>query len=99
MFKRLALTTVLLLTCVVAALAAPMAGKVAAVKDKEVQVTVTGKLADWVKKGAAVKFLGAKGTIVSVAGSVVTISSPKAVKAKAGDAVNFDKFKATAGGC
>ncbi len=99
MIKRLALTIALLLVCVAAAIAAPIGGKITGVKDKDVQVTVTAKLADWVKKGAAVKFLGVKGTVLSVAGNVVTITSPKADKAKVGDPVTFDKFKATAGGC
>jgi hypothetical protein len=99
MLKRLALTGALLAIAATAAFAAPMSGKVVAVKKLEVRVVVTGKLADWVKKGAGVSFLGTRGKIAGVAADTVIISSPNAAKTKAGAAVTFDKPRATAGGC
>jgi len=99
MTRRLALTAALLALVVSAAFAAPMTGKVATIKKQEVRVVVAGKLADWVKKGTKVKFLGMKGTIVGVAADTVSISSPKASTTKVGASVSFDKAVATATGC
>lgn len=99
MFKRITLTAALLAFVVTAALAAPMAGKVVAVKKQDVRVVVTGKPADWMKKGTAVKFLGTRGKITGVAADTVTITSPNAAKTKVGAAVTFDKAPATGAGC
>lgn len=99
MLKQVFLTVALLALVTATAFAAPLSGKVAGIDKQEVRVTVTGKLADWVKKGVSVKFLGVKGTIVKVGTDGVTISSPKAATAKVGDTVTFDKAKATAAGC
>lgn len=98
MLRRLSFTAALL-AFAATAIAAPMSGKVAAVRKQDVKVVVTGKLAEWAKKGTAVKFLGIKGTITSVAGDTLTIASPKAATAKVGDAVTFDKARATGAGC
>jgi len=99
MFKRLALTALFLAIGVAAAFAAPMPGKVVAVDKQDVRVIVTGKLPAWAKKGASVKFLGARATITGVASDTLTIRSPRAAKTKAGEAVTLDQFKATAAGC
>ncbi len=99
MIRRFVFTAALLATVASTALAAPIAGKVAVVKGPEVRVVVKGKLADWVKKGTKVKFLGTKGTIVGVAADTVSISTPKAATTKVGAPVTFDKAAATAAGC
>lgn len=99
MLKKVCFAVVLLALAAVTAFAAPLSGKVASIDKQEVRVTVSGKLADWVKKGVGVKFLGVRGTIVKVGTDGVTISSPKAATAKVGDTVTFDKAKATAAGC
>jgi hypothetical protein len=99
MLRRMALTCALLAVAVTTALAAPMAGKVVAINKKDVRVVVTGKQPVWVKKGTAVKFLGARSTITAVASDTITIAAPNAAKTKVGAAVTFDKASATGAGC
>ena len=99
MLKRWLLTGALLAAAVTAAVAAPMSGKVVKVQKQEVRLVLTGKPADWVKKGTAIKFLGARGTILGVAKDTVTVSTPNAAKTKAGETVTLDKARATAAGC
>jgi hypothetical protein len=96
-FKRLSLALVLLAFGVVAVFAAPVAGKVAAIDGKKVQITMTGEKEDWVKKNAPVKIKGGTGTITEVAGTKVTISTSKASDMKVGDDITFDKGRAGSG--
>ena len=98
MIKRLSVALVLVVFAAVAAFAAPMAGKVAAIDGNKVQITFTGEKQDWVKKGQAVKIKGGTGTITVVDGNKVTISTSKASALKVGDDVTFDKGRA-GGGC
>jgi hypothetical protein len=81
----------------VAVFAAPVAGKVAAIDGRKVQITMTGDKEDWVKKGAAVKIKGGTGTITAVDGVKVTISTSKASDMKVGAEVTFDKGRAGSG--
>jgi hypothetical protein len=99
MLKRWLFTSALLAAAVTTAVAAPMSGKVIRVQKQEVRLILAGKPADWVKKGTAIKFLGARATILGVAKDTLTVSSPNAAKTKAGETVTFDKARATAGGC
>jgi hypothetical protein len=99
MLKRWLLTGALLAAMSTTAVAAPMSGKVVRVQKQEVRLVLVGKPADWVKKGTAIKFLGARATILGVAKDTLTVSSPNAAKTKAGETVTFDKARATAAGC
>ena len=99
MMRRLVLTAVVLACVATSALAAPMTGKVAGIKKQEVRVVVAGKPADWVKKGAKIRFLGTKGWVVGVAADTVTISTPKASTTKVGATVTLEKPVPTAVGC
>lgn len=99
MLRRLALTLALLAFGTAAALAAPLNGKVTAIDKDKVQVVVAGKLADWVKKGNPVRFLGTKGKIVSVSADTVTIATPKSGTAKVGQAVTLEKPRPGVSGC
>jgi hypothetical protein len=89
--KRLSVAFVLLAFAAVAVFAAPIAGKVAAIDGKKVQITLTGEKEAWVKKNAAVKIKGGPGTITEVVGTKVTISTSKASELKVGDEVTFEK--------
>jgi hypothetical protein len=99
MLRRLALTGALLAIVATTALAAPMSGKVVAIKKLDVRVVITGKAPAWVAKGTGVSFLGTRGKITGVAADTVTITSPNAAKTKVGAAVTFDKARASAAGC
>jgi hypothetical protein len=100
MVKRLAFALVLLALGASLALAAPMSGKVISINKPEVRVVVKGKLADWVKKGAPVRFLSMRGTITGVSADTVSISSPKAEKTKVGAIVTLEKPRSpSAAGC
>lgn len=99
MLKRLALALGLLVFMAAVALAAPLKGKILTIEKDQVQVKVTDKLEDWIKKGASVRFLAAKGKIVSVAGDTVTVSSTKAGTAKVGQDVTLEKPRAGVSGC
>ncbi len=99
MLRRLALACLVTAFAASAALAAPMTGKVLQVQKKQVRLVLTSKAADWVKKGAAVRFLGARGTIVSVAKDTLVVSTPNAAKTKPGETVTLDKPRAGVAGC
>jgi hypothetical protein len=99
LIRRLVTLLALLAFSATAAFAAPMSGKVSSINKQVVRVIVTGKIAPWVKKGASVKFLGAKAVLTAVAKDTLTITTPKAAKAKVGAAVTIDKSGATATGC
>jgi len=51
------------------------AGKIAAVEGSKVQVTVEGKMPDWVKKGAVLKLTDEAGKVVEQAVKVTELSA------------------------
>lgn len=99
MIKRLLLTLAMVTLGAAAATAAPLNAKVTAIDKDTVQVVVEGKLPDWVKKGGKVRFLSAKGMIVSVQADTVAIATAKASQTKVGNAVTLDKPRAGVSGC
>lgn len=99
MLKRVALVAVVLILGAALALAAPMAGKVTAIDGKKVQVELVGEKADWMKKGAPVKFKGGVGRITEITDNKVTMNSKKADVLKVGDEIELDKGPATLEGC
>ncbi len=99
MLKRLALVLGLLVFGAVAALAAPLNGKITAVDKDQVKVQVVEKLPDWVKVGKNVRFLATKGKVLAVAGDVVTLSTTKAGTVKVGQAVTLEKPRPGVSGC
>ena len=58
-----------------AAAATTAAGKVAAIDGSKVQVTVDGKMPDWVKKGAVLKLTDEAGKVVEPAVKVTELSA------------------------
>lgn len=82
-----------------AAPAAPVKGKVTSIDGKKVQVELVGEKADWMKKGAPVKFKGGVGRIVDITDNKITMNSRKADVLKVGDAIDLDKGPATLEGC
>ncbi len=99
MIRRLTLVLALLAVCAAAALAAPIAGKVESTAGDTLVVKFKAEKIDWLKKGTNVKILGGKGMIIAVQDSLVTITTPKAKEAKAGQEVTFEKAKAAMTGC
>jgi hypothetical protein len=93
MIKRLALAFIVLVFTVGTALAAPVTAKITTVDTKSLVVTLDAdKAPAWVKKGAAIKVKGlGAAKITEVSGKAVTIATPKASDAKAGDSISFDK--------
>jgi predicted secreted protein len=81
------------------ALAAPVKGKIASIDGKKVQVELVGEKADWMKKGAAVKFKGGVGRIVDIKDNTITMNSKKAAELKVGDEIELDKGPAMLEGC
>ena len=99
MLRRLTLACALLTVFAAVALAAPIAGKVQSTAGDTLVVKFKAEQTDWLKKGTNVKILGGKGLIIAVQDSLVTITSPKAKEAKAGQDVTFEKAKAAMTGC
>ena len=79
------------------ALAAPVTGKVSAIDGKKVSVAVTGEKADWMKKGAAVKWKGGVGRIIEIKDNTLTVNTKAVVKV--GDELALEKGPATLSGC
>ncbi len=90
---------------VTAALAAPPAkstGKIVAVGENEVQISLEGEKAAWIKKSAPVKFADGVGKILAITDEgvtpvVITVKTKLAPKMKVDDAVIFEKGKSMAG--
>jgi opacity protein-like surface antigen len=99
MMKRALAAAAALTLAATLAFAAPVAGKVSSVEGKKVQVTVSGELATWMKKGAPVKWKAGVGRIVEVKDKVLTINSKNAKDLKAGDELALDKGPADLSGC
>ncbi|MBI5690703.1 MAG: hypothetical protein HZC55_11475 [Verrucomicrobia bacterium] len=78
--------------------------KVTAVTGSTVKVEISGDLASWLKKGAYVRAVSEKGTLVlrgakvtAIDGKVVTMQSAMAKDMKAGESYKLSKGKPTAG--
>jgi co-chaperonin GroES (HSP10) len=94
------LLLVLALLGVATAQAAPpaqAAGKVVAVEDGKVKISVAGEKPAWFKANTPVKFPEGVGKILEVSGDVATIRTKLSSKLKAGDAVSFEKGKSMQG--
>ena len=99
MIKRvLAVAAVLAITATLA-VAAPVKAKVVSIEGKKVQVELVDAKADWMKKGAPVKFKGGVGRISDVTDNKVTMNSKKADVLKVGDEIELDKGPADLQGC
>jgi opacity protein-like surface antigen len=101
MIKRFltALAVVVLGAAVALAAAAPVKVKVASIEGKKVQMELVGEKADWMKKGAPVKFKGGVGRITDVVENTVTMNSKNASKLTVGGEIELDKGPATLEGC
>ena len=81
------------------ALAAPVKAKVTAIDGKKVTVELVDEKAEWMKKGAPVKFKGGVGRIREIVDKTITMNSKKADILKVGDEIELDKGPATLEGC
>lgn len=103
MIKRITAAVAAVFFVAALAVAAPPAavkGTVASVDGNVVEVTLTGEKADWVKKGAGVKFKdGAVGRITALTATTITFKSKKASELKVGEEVSLDKGPAAMSGC
>jgi hypothetical protein len=101
MLKRLFVAVAALTVTAAFALAAtvPVKVKVTAIDGKKITVELVGETADWVKKGAPVKFKGGVGRIREIVEKTITMNSRKADVLKVGDEIEIDKGPATLEGC
>jgi hypothetical protein len=60
---------------------------------------LVGEKADWMKKGAPVKFKGGVGRISDITDGKITMNSKNASKLAVGDEIELDKGPATLEGC
>jgi predicted secreted protein len=81
------------------ALAAPVKAKVTAIDGKKVTVELVDEKAEWMKKGAPVKFKGGVGRIREIVDKTITMNSKKADILKVGDEIELDKGPAMLEGC
>ncbi len=79
--------------------AAPFTGKIAVVNKQHICILVSAKPEVWMKKGAKVRVLGGRATIVNVVADTLCVVSPKAAGAKVGEKVTLEKPRAGATGC
>ena len=99
MIKRFVLAAAAVVLSATLALAAPVKAKVTAIDGKKVTVDLVDEKADWMKKGAPVKFKGGVGRIREIVDKTVTMNSKNAEKLKVGDEIELDKGPATLEGC
>lgn len=76
---------------------AVVSGKVIAVEDGKVKVSVEGEKPVWIKANTPVRFTDGVGKILEVSGGVLTIRTKLSSKLKAGEAVSFEKGKSMQG--
>lgn len=81
------------------AMAAPVKVKITAVEGRKVEMELVGEKADWMKKGAPVKFKGGVGRLSEVVEGKLKMNSKKAEALKVGDEIEIDKGPATLEGC
>ena len=99
MIKRFVAALAVVVLGAAVALAVPVKAKVTAIDGKKVSIELVGEKADWMKKGAPVKFKGGVGRVVEIKDAGVTINSKSASKLKVGEAIELDKGPATLEGC
>ena len=99
MIKRFVLAAAAVVLSATLALAAPVKAKVTAIDGKKVTVDLVDEKADWMKKGAPVKFKGGVGRVREIVDKTVTLNSKNAEKLKVGDEIELDKGPATLEGC
>jgi len=99
MIKRLLVAVAAVALTATLAFAAPVKVKVASIEGKKVQVELVGEKADWMKKGAPVKFKGGVGRITAITDNKVSLNSKNAAKLTVGDEIELDKGPATLEGC
>ena len=78
MIKRFVVAVAAVVLSATLAFAAPVKAKVTSIEGKKVQVELVGEKADWMKKGAPVKFKGGVGRIIDITDNKVTMNSKKA---------------------
>ena len=99
MIKRFVAALAVVVLGAAVALAVPVKAKVTAIDGKKVSIELVGEKADWMKKGAPVKFKGGVGRITDITDNKVTMNSKKADVLKVGDEIELDKGPATLEGC
>jgi hypothetical protein len=77
-------------------------GKILAVDAGSVRIAIEGEKPSWITVGAPVKFKDGVGKILEVSAEgvtpvVITVKTKKASEMKAGEAISFEKGKATSG--
>lgn len=99
MMKRMLLGLLALGVLATTAWAAGVVGKVIAVQKNKVTLVMPAAPEAWIKKGAAVRVQGGRGTIVDVKADTVSITTAKPLSVRPGDDLTFEKARSTAGGC
>jgi len=99
MIKRFVVAAAAVVLGATLALAAPVKGKVTSIDGKKVQIELVGEKADWMKKGAPVKFEGGVGRIVEITDTTITMNSKKASELDVGSEIELKKGPATLQGC
>ena len=99
MIKRFVAALAVVVLGATLALAAPVKAKVTAIDGKKVTVELVDEKADWMKKGAPVKFKGGVGRIREIVDKTITMNSKKADILKVGDEIELDKGPAMLEGC
>ena len=99
MIKRFVVAAVAVVLSASLALAAPVKAKVTAIDGKKVTVDLVDEKAEWMKKGAPVKFKGGVGRIREIVDKAITMNSKNAEKLKVGDEIELDKGPAMLEGC
>jgi len=105
MLKKLALILVVLALAAIslsAETAKTTKGKVTAIGEGQITITIDGEKADWIKKSAPVKFADGNGKVLTVTADdvtpvVITVKTKLASKLKVGDEISFQKGKAMSG--
>ncbi len=106
MIKKLLTTLFILVFGVALAQAADdvSAAKVTTISGSTAKFEITGDVATWIKKGAYVRAVTDKGTLVlrgakvtAIEGKVITVQSAMAKDLKVGDGYKLSKGKPTAG--
>jgi hypothetical protein len=99
MIKRLVVAAAAVVLSASLAFAVPVKAKVTAIDGKKVTVELVDEKADWMKKGAPVKFKGGVGRIREIVDKTIAMNSKNAEKLKVGDEIELDKGPATLEGC
>ncbi len=99
MIKRILVALAAVAVSATLALAAPVKAKVTAIDGKKVTIELVDAKADWMKKGAPVKFKGGVGRITDITENKVTMNSKNASKLTVGGEIEVEKGPATLEGC